>query len=281
MSIQRRGFLKLSATAMAGALIAQHPDTGLAAPSTRSPSGDQFSGINLAGWDIVVGDAIYAAPRVDPVTIDDIETVHFPEFSELRANIHLRRIMAHNITFKKRIADNVFDFVHTFGYKFRLPYMPSTSNPTLNPQTIEGGMGLWDGSDTRLDYGTGFQWYINPWGPDAGAIQSWTDIDGGSWAKVGNMPLDTAWHQVRITLDVRRETTALVIDGTHYLCRFNGTPKPATWGTERAATIAAEIVSLYPGESHPGALHKAEFKDWFWIWKPYNQRTIFLPTVSR
>lgn len=246
-----------------------------------SPLGTQYSGRNLSGWSITLGDGIYTAPGTDPVNPDDIETVHYTDHSELRANIYKRRVMAHNITFKKFTVDSVFDFVHTFGYEFRLPYMPSIDNTDLNPQTIEGGIGLWDGSNTRLDYGTGFQWHINPWGPDTGALQTWTDIGGGSWATVGNITLDTAWHSVRITLDPRRGATALVIDDTHYLCRFNGTPKPPTWGTEQSATIAAEIISLYPGETNPGALHKAEFRDWYWIWEPYNTYSVFLPTVSR
>jgi len=116
----------------------------------------------------------------------------------------------HNITFKRFVADNVFDFVHIFGYKFRLPYMPAVENIGLEPANHRGSDWLWDGSNTRLDHGTGFQWYINPWGPDVGDLRTWTDINGGSWVSMGNMPLDTEWHEVRLVLDVQREATALL-----------------------------------------------------------------------
>jgi hypothetical protein len=281
MTTGRRGFLKLSTATLAGAVLDRHSQKGQASPSTISPLGAQYSGPSLSGWSIALGDGLYAAPGEDPVTIDDIETIDYPTYSELRANINVRRIMAHNITFKQFVANNVFDFVHTFGYKFRLPYMPSTDNPVLNPQTIEGAVSLWDGSDTQLAYSTGYQWYINPWVPDVGAIHTWTDIDDGKWVPVGNLAPDTEWHEIRMTLDYRRESTAFVIDDTHYLCRFSGVTRPSDWGTERAATIAAEIINLDPGETHPGALHKAEFKDWYWIWEPYNSCTVFLPMITK
>lgn len=291
--IGRRNFLRLSALTAAGALLGAGSPPHLigsassflfasrSAQAAFSTLGTQYSGTDLDGWEIAVGDGVYAAPGEEPVSLSDLETLHYGTHSELKANILLRGIMAHNITFKRFIADDVFDFIHTFGYKFRLPYLPSIDNEGLNPQTIEGYIGLWDGGDTRLDYDTGFQWYINPWGPDTGDLRTWTDIDGGKWASVGHLPLDMEWHELRIVLDVRRETTALLIDGVHYLSRFNRTPKPADWGTETSATITAEIISMYPGESQDGTLHISEFKDWYWLWEPYNTCATFVPYVVK
>jgi hypothetical protein len=47
--------------------------------------------------------------------------------------------------------------------------------------------------------------------------------------------------------DFRRETTELKIDGRHYPSSFSQTKKPASWGTETAARLQAEIISLNPG----------------------------------
>lgn len=164
----RREFLKASGVALLSFLTR--------APARLSLSSQRYEGPNFVGWEVVVGDGIYAAPGEPPVSISDIETIHYSTYSELRANIHRRRIMAHNITFKRIIDDNAFEYVHTCRFKFRLPYLPSTDNFDLNAQTLEGGIFVWDGSRTRLDYGVGFQWVLNPWMDIYGEIRTWTGL---------------------------------------------------------------------------------------------------------
>jgi len=68
----------------------------------------EYQGTNFTGWDIVVGDGIYAAPGEPPVSLNDIQTIHYSTYSELRANVQRRRIMAHNITFKRIIDEFAF-----------------------------------------------------------------------------------------------------------------------------------------------------------------------------
>ncbi len=240
--------------------------------------GREYSGANLSGWETVLGDAVYAAPGEPPVSLGDIETIHYSDYSELRANILARRIMAHNITFKRIIDADALEYVHTSTYRFLLPYRPSTSNLDLNGETIEGHLSVWDGATARLEYLVAFQWVINPWNPPTyGDINAWDNP--GVWKKVGSLSPETAWntwHTVQMTVDVGRASANLSIDDVQYPCQLVTMSHP-DWGNEVAARLAAEIVSIYPGGGN-GALHKAHFKDWLWRWET---RTAYLPFVMR
>jgi hypothetical protein len=236
--------------------------------------GREYSGSTLSGWEVVLGDGIYAAPGEPPVTLSDIETIHYADYSELRANIQKRRIMAHNITFKRIYDNEALKYLHTAKYKFQLSYQPSTSNPDLNGETVEGHLSVWDGSQTNLEYPVAFQWVINPWASNYGAIQVWDNP--GVWKTVGQLTPDTSWHEVRMVLDPGSPSTNLMIDGIQYPSYFVTMTHP-DWGDEIAARFAAEIVSLYPGDGN-GALHKTYFKDWSWIWESHN---VYLPLVVR
>ena len=252
---------------------------GSQAATTMLTPTREYRGSNLLGWEIALGDALYARPGEPSVSLDDVETVHESGYSELQANIHRRVIMAHNITFKRFVDDDAFQFIHTCTYKFRLPYLPQQdANADLNAQTIEGGIFIWDGSGTRLDYGIAFQWILNPW-DEFGNVRTWTDTDGCGWVTVDYLTPDTAWHEVKMVVDFYREATALLIDGVHYLTQFTRTPKPETWGTETAARLQAEIVSIYPEPSGVRAMHKAQFKDWTWVWERVHQ--VFLPLIDK
>ena len=272
----------MAGASLLGTLATAKASAGKATQIANFIQDKEFGGSDFSGWETVLGDGIYAAPGEGPLDESDVETIHYGNHSELRANVQPRNIMAHNITYKRIIDENAFEYIYTGGYQFRLPYMPATDNQELNGQTLEGGMFVWDGGDTRLDYGLAFQWMLNPFGDNdfnIGDLRCWTDIDGEKWQTVGHLPPDTNWHTVLMVLDVRRQTTALTIDGDHFPCRFTATPKPATWGTETAPGLQAEIISMYPGEQGFGTLHKAEFRDWFWKWEHYTSCEIYLPAV--
>lgn len=280
MAINRRDFLKLISTVIAnsyvdGRQLSYVQVVPVAIPLTTIV----YQGSNLSEWEITLGDAIYARSGEPPVSLSDIETVDEVSYSELRANIQRRIIMAHNITFKKFVDVEAFEFIHTCIYKFRLPYLPLPDvNADMNAQTLEGGIFIWDGGGTRLDYGIAFQWGLNPWS-GFGDIRTWTNTNGGEWVLVGQLTPDTQWHEAKMVVDFHKETTTLLIDEVPYLAQYSATPKPATWGTETAARLQAEIVSIYPEPSGFHALHKAQFKDWSWMW----ERTyrVFLPFVSK
>lgn len=279
--MNRRFFIQLGGAGFLGSLIrGSRSPAALATPAAPLTPRD-YQGSDFTGWQVVVGDGIYAAPGEPPVNANDIETIHYGSYSELRANILMRRIMAHNITYKSIVDETAFDYIHRCGYHFRLPYLPAMGNTELNAQTVEGGLFIWDGGDTRLDYGLAFQWILNPWMESFGAIQCWTDVNDGQWMPVGYLEPDMNWHEVVFVFDFRRQTTALVIDGNHYPARFTATPKPEDWGTETAARLQAEIISIYPGEQGEGRLHKTQFQNWFWNWEPYNTCAIYLPMVAR
>lgn len=277
-SANRRNFLKFSGAAVLGGILSagfRGVGAEAATLSTREYGGSEFT-----GWDVVVGDGIYSAPGEPPVAESDIETVNYGSHSELSANLHRRGIMAHNLTYQRITDPTAFEYIHTAGYRFRLPYLPSPHNTDLNAQTIEGGLSIWDGSNTRLDYGLGFQWLLNPWA-DFGQLCCWTNDADDPWEPVGVIAPDTEWHEVRLVVDFRRETTAFSIDGIHYPARFAATPKSDSWGSETAARVQAEIISIWPGVEGNGALHKVEFKDWYWLWQPHNSFRVFMPAVAR
>lgn len=151
----------------------------------------------------------------------------------------------------------------------------------MNAQTLEGGIFLWDGLTTRLAYGLGFQWILNPWGVTGsqfGDIRAWTDINDGEWVNVGHINPDTQWHEVNMSLDFRGQATLLTIDGLPYTSYFAGTSKPDDWASANVALFQAEIISIWPGDSDIRALHKAQFSNWFWNWQSYSHR-VFLPLV--
>lgn len=83
--------------------------------------------------------------------------------SEVRTNLQKRQVMAHNVAYRHEHDNRAFDFVHIFTGEFRLPLlMPSVENVEENAQTVEAGLFVWDGLETRLDYGAAFQWGLNP-----------------------------------------------------------------------------------------------------------------------
>ncbi|WP_201365721.1 hypothetical protein [Dictyobacter formicarum] len=227
-----------------------------------------YGGKNFSGWQTVVGDGIYAAPGEAPVSMSDIQTDNLPDYSVLNANIQRRVIMAHNITYKKIIDSQALTAIHEVGYTFRLPYLPSTNNTSENAQTLEGGLFVWDGANTRLDYGAAFQWRLNPWAPDFGKLYAWqANADAGRWQEISYLKPDTAWHHMEIRLNIPAQQATLSIDDLQDTSAFSRVTKPADWGTEIAARLQAEIISIDP---RPGnqirALHQGEFKDWHWNW---------------
>jgi len=281
MSISRRSILRIVPIAAAGFMTGRMPINNIRA--STSLSSKEYSGSSLNGWEIALGDALYARSGESPVALDDIETVHHltsPErsYTELFANVNRRVIMAHNITFYRIIDNAAFQYIHTCGYRFRLPYSSQADvDAEINGQTIEGGIFVWDGSRSQLDYGMAFQWIVNPW--MAGELNIWT---GSEWQHVGNLDLaDDAqqWHEVEMIVDYPRQATTLLIDKTQYQSLFTATSKSG-WGIETAARLQAEVISIYPEPAGIKAVHKAQFKDWYWSWEPVPSK-VYLPLIIK
>jgi len=279
-TVSRRDFLKLIPPALLAVFLnGRNSASAQAAPTML---GINLSGTNLKGWKWELGDALCpplippeppAPPRCPgeaPVDITDIKTVHRDYYSELRANIKRRVIMAHNVTYRRIISEKMLLYSHVCVYQFRLPYLPRPVVTDLwNAQTLEGGLFVWDGANTRLDYGTAFQWDINPWRSEFGDIRTWTANGGpGQWVKVGHLKPDTRWHGVKMVVNMPLQTAALLVDGIQYPAEFSKTSKPDSWGPEVAARLQAEIISIDPEPSGQRAAHKARFRNWKWGAKP-------------
>jgi hypothetical protein len=59
-------------------------------------------------------------------------------------------------------------------------------------------------------------------------------------------------------------TAKLAIDDRQYPVTLSKTTKDPSWGTEVAARLQAEIVSIYPEPAGLRAAHKAQFRNWRW-----------------
>ncbi|MEI6291945.1 MAG: hypothetical protein WCP19_16100, partial [Chloroflexota bacterium] len=189
-------------------------------------------------------------------------------FSEMRANIKRRVLMAHNISFKRIIDPLAQNYIHTGIFNFRLPFLPTINqNAQWQGQTLEASISIWDGAVSRRDYGLAFQWDINPWN-EFGKFRIWTgQPDNGKWVNNGSSLIpDLNWHQAKMTVDFRHGSTDLIIDGNRHESNFFTTTRPANWGEEVAARFQFEIVSIYPEPLGLKAEHRAQFKDWIWLW---------------
>ena len=256
----RQQFLTVSGGAVVAnglGVIGQHE--AIWAAVDASPS-SLMSGSDLAGWETALGDGVYTATGQAPVDIADIATTHSGTHSTLHANVVRRGVMAHNITHKRHVDATAFDTVHVAQYAFRLPYMPAAGAWPDNAQTAEGGLFVWDGPNTQLDYGLAFQWVLNPWMPTSGSIRCWT---GTRWTNTGFLAVDTNWHTVSMTYDPRHSTAALSIDGVAVPAALATTTKVG-FGSEVAARLHTEVISLWPGSNHVAPSHRLEIRDWTW-----------------
>lgn len=262
-AINRRRFLGV--TALVGAATVLGARGASAAAVSGIPSW-QANGTDLSTWQTVLGDALYAAPGQAAVDATDIETVSSGTLSTLRANIKRRGAMAHNVTFKRIIDTTLLDSAHTCSYQFRMPYLPQQNAWPDNAQTVEGGFFIWDGGNTRLDYGLAFQWVLNPWQSNFGAVNIWT---GSGWQPTGYLAPDTEWHTVQMSFDPRNNLATLSIDNNSLATQLTKTAKPSNWGTETAARLQTEIVSLWPGNNPTAPSHRAEMRNWSWTRQAY------------
>jgi hypothetical protein len=228
-----------------------------------------LAGADLAGWETVVGDGIYARPGLAPVSISDIATVDYGTYSSLLANVERRPVMAHNIAFKRLIDDNLFDYTHDCSYEFRTPDLDIPTRPGTKAQTVEGGLFVWDGSRTRRDYGLGFQWVLNPSDPKFGAIQTWfMSNNNGGWRTVAYKEPDNEWHRFEARIDHKRNNASLWIDGEKISSAYTRRKKPDSWGTETAARLQVEGISLAPGSLMAAPMHTVDVRNWAWDLAP-------------
>lgn len=106
---------------------------------------------------------------------------------------------------------------------------------------------------------------LNPWLANYGEVRRWSMGHAG-WLPVGTVRPDTAWHSIRMELDPRRRFAELYFDGLRIRRLYTARPKLGYWGTETAARLQAEIISLDPGPFGSAPMHTAEVRNWRWKW---------------
>lgn len=135
-------------------------------------------------------------------------------------------------------------------------------------QTLEGGLFIWDGATTKLDYGAAFQWRVNPFESDYGKIYTWRAIPEGEryWKEVGYLEPDTNWHKLNITLNLETQTATLTIDDVvKDDTAFAQEQKPG-FDDDVTARLQMEIISADPRSSGVHLIHVGEFRNWSWRW---------------
>lgn len=123
-----------------------------------------------------------------------------------------------------------------------------------------------------------FQWGLNP-RERFGEIR----INAGVWEPVGFFPPDTEWHTLEIIVDyptlleTPEWSPSFRIDNTHFPSHFVGIFK--RWPIAISASVQVEAISIYPGTTMNGALHRVEFKDWLWQWVDLEHKQYYLPAI--
>jgi len=237
----------------------------------------RYSGTTLNGWEVILGDSLYAPPPEPKVTLEDIETDDYSDYSEVRANIKKRRIMAHNLTYFESWDTDAFEFQHSFRFQFKQPYLPlKDPDAQHNGETIEAHIRLYDGKGTigprALRYVSALAWVVNPWSERYGYLLVWTNPSAANvndrWTRVANIYPDTSWHSVELFTDVKNDVGHLVFDSSKYEMKPLAKAL-APWGAHISSAIHTEAVSIYPTKNHGGAEHKVQFRNWEWAWNPY------------
>jgi len=160
-----------------------------------------YQGRDLSGWEITVGDSVWVPPGHESVSLRDIETINYGDYSELKANIRRLPIMAHNITYFKVFNEkSIFDHMHIASYKFRHPFLPVATEQEFNTQILGGGFSQWYGPK-KTGYDIGFGWGMNPWDPTY-LIDVW---EGQGSKIVGKMEPDTNRHTVIFFMNQKHE----------------------------------------------------------------------------
>lgn len=227
-----------------------------------------LSGANLNGWTSVIGDGVYVAPGESALTDRDIQNDHYDDATVMKANVDRKRAMVHNISFLRSQDANALRATHRAGYSFRLLALPDENDPDMAGQTVEGGLFVWDGAETQLDYGAAFQWIVNPKSPGYGKVFAWYATPDGvrEWRAVGTLKPDTAWHRVEVVVSPSSGTATLSIDnGSIFVPDALARERKPGFGSDVTSRLQVEIISADP---RPGDVarkyHAVAVANWSW-----------------
>ena len=240
---------------------------GLALTDPALAQGSKWvGGRDLSGWTSTVGDGVWAAAGEAPVSRGDLAMEHNRTLTTLRANVDRRAVMAHNLAYNRVQNLDSMSAIQKANVEFRLPDIPATDNWEYNAQTLEAALFVWDGPNTRLDYGMAIQWVLNPWLPNFGALRAWQQTDGGApqWVDVAYLEPDTEWHSLQMDFRATSNLSRLTIDGNRIDVDKTFTVKDRYWGNTIDGRFQLEIISVWPGPNSEVPAHAAEFRNWAW-----------------
>jgi len=223
---------------------------------------DRYSGRNLQNWSVALGDSLIIYEDEEPVTINDIRTRHYYDYSSVEANINHRGILAHNITYKQIADVKALQVTHRAAFIFNLPGKPSRQNKTGNGHALECGLLVQDGSTTHKQYGVLFRWIINPWRDDFGRIYLW---DGAEWQSETALEPDSLRHTVTFTLDRINKSGSIQIDKLKLAGAWSETTLPESV-TGISAKLQFGVLNPFPPEADVCPAASVLFRNWKWEW---------------
>ncbi len=222
----------------------------------------RLSARNLQNWETMLGDSLYFDNDEDTVSLADIQTTHFYQYSLLEANINRRGIMAHNIT-RKVVADiKALQITHQAGFILNLATTPSRTNKKDNGAAVEISLVVADGSTSHKEYGVVLRWIIDPWSSDFGQVQAWKD---SIWVRAATLTPDSLDHTVSITMDRVTKNGHVRIDNKTIASAYSETLK-----TDLPAGIYAimrfGMINAWPADEDLNLAAAVRFKNWKWEW---------------
>jgi hypothetical protein len=78
------------------------------------------------------------------------------------------------------------------------------------------------------------------------------------------MEPDNEWHRFEARVDHNRNNASLWIDGEIISAAYTRRTKPDSWGTETAARLQVEAISLDPGSAMAAPMQTVDVRNWTW-----------------
>jgi hypothetical protein len=213
-------------------------------------------------------------------SIEDVDVIHYGEYSEVRSNIRMKRVNILNATFfKKQGEPKLYDYIHISGYKIRSPFIntPGQYDVQINTEVIGGGFQTFHGP-SATGYDIGYGWWLNPWSPWAsyGSVNVWEMTpEYPSTPIVDRVTPDTNWHSLIFILDQKNDHGYVLFDNRVYeVHKILRSYHPEWRGEGIDGGLVVEVSNGWP-KDHESSNYRymgvVQVKDWFWIWQPYNE----------
>jgi hypothetical protein len=177
----------------------------------------------------------------------------------------------HNITYLEKSYVNILEGVHTASYSFQIPSLDTG-------RTVEGGLFIWVGGETRLDYGTAFQLIVEKGDKDYEKLYYWTGSGpGNEWKYSGKKVklYNDFFYKVTYTVNCNRRDANIIFEGKDefyvFTDIFSETTKDKTWSDITVARLQAECISK------DGMKYKVNFKNYIWshnLWYQEDKRAL-------